>query len=166
MNVVLINPPTSFDQVYGNWDLSALDTYCPPLGLLYLASYIREHGHEVHVVDVPALKWSLEDTLDFVLPFKPDVVGLSAMTTNVLNANDIAEGLKSNGLAAPIVIGGPHFTATPVETLERFSAIDYGVVGEGEITLIELIYRLLTNQHYDDVKGISFCKEELYVVYF
>jgi radical SAM superfamily enzyme YgiQ (UPF0313 family) len=154
MNVVLINPPTSFDQVYGNWDLSALDTYCPPLGLLYLASYIREHGHEVHVVDVPALKWSLEDTLDFVLPLKPDVVGLSAMTTNVLNANDIAEGLKSNGLAAPIVIGGPHFTATPVETLERFSAIDYGVVGEGEITFLEFIQKISNNGDVNGLQGV------------
>ena len=151
MNLVLINPPTSFEQLFGNWDLSAVDTYCAPLGLLYLASYIREHGHEIYIIDVPALKLSLEDTLNLVLSYKPDLVGLTAMTINILNANDIAEALKRNGLAAPIVIGGPHFTATPVETLQRFSAIDYGVVGEGEITFLELTQNLSNN---GSVKGL------------
>ena len=116
MKLVLINPPTSFDQIYGAWDLSALDTYCPPLGLLYLAGYIRKSGHKVDVVDVPALKWSLHETIDFVLSLRPDIVGLTAMTTHIFNANAIAEGLKQNGLAASIVIGGPHFTAMPEES--------------------------------------------------
>ena len=46
MKVLFINPPTSFEQIYGDWDLSALDTYTPPLGIMHLASYIREHGHD------------------------------------------------------------------------------------------------------------------------
>ena len=37
------------------------------------------------------------------------------------------------------VVGGPHVTALPAETLEEFPAIDIGVVGEGEETLAELL---------------------------
>ncbi|MFX0204107.1 MAG: B12-binding domain-containing radical SAM protein [Candidatus Hodarchaeota archaeon] len=158
--LVLINPPTSFDQIYGAWDLSALDTYCPPLGLLYLAGYVREDGHEIHVVDVPALKWSLQDTVDFVLSLKPDIVGLTAMTTHILNANAIADGLKRNGLASPIVIGGPHFTATPVETLQRSPSIDYGVVGEGEITFLELIQKISNNIDVKDLQGLAWRQDD------
>jgi len=54
MDVVLIDPPTSHEQIYGDWDLSKVDTYCPPLGLLYIASFVRSRGHKVHVRDLTA----------------------------------------------------------------------------------------------------------------
>jgi len=160
MKLVLINPPTSFDHLYGNWNLSALDTYCPPLGLLYIAGYVREHGYEIHVVDVPALGLSLQNTIDYVLSLKPDLVGLTAMTTNILNANAIAEGLKGNGFTANVVIGGPHFTATSVETLQRFPSIDYGVLGEGEITFLELIQKISNNIDVKDIQGLAWRQDD------
>ena len=160
MKLVLINPPTSFDQLYGDWNLSALDTYCPPLGLLYIAGYVREDGHEINVVDVPALKWSLQDTIDYVLSLTPDLVGLSAMTINILNANAIAEGLKRNGLTATVVIGGPHFTAASIDTLQRFPSIDYGVVGEGEITFLELIQKISNDIDVKDIQGLAWRQDD------
>ena len=120
MKTLLINPPTSRQQLYGDWDLSGVDTYCPPLGLLYIAGLVRKHGHVPRVVDVPALKWSIEETIKYVMKEDPDVVGISAMTINALNANAIAEALKKNSFRGPIVFGGPHITAVPLETMKRF----------------------------------------------
>jgi hypothetical protein len=96
LKIVLIDSPTSHEQIYGDWDLSGVDTYCPPLGLLYMAGFLREHHHTSYVLDVAALKWSLQQTIGHVLELNPDVVGLSAMTVNVHNANHIAEGLRGN----------------------------------------------------------------------
>jgi radical SAM superfamily enzyme YgiQ (UPF0313 family) len=154
MKVVLIDPPTSFEQIYGDWDLSAVDTYCPPLGLLHIASYVREHGHDPSVVDVTARKWKRQEAVDFTLSVKPDVVGLSAKTINVHNAARISDELRAKGFAGPIVLGGAHVTAVPGETLNRFQAFDYGVVGEGEVTFLELIETLEQSRPVSNVRGL------------
>ena len=56
MKVLLINPPT---KMYGDWDLSALDTYTPPLGIMHIASYIQKHGHEASILDLQPINWDL-----------------------------------------------------------------------------------------------------------
>lgn len=154
MRTLLINPPISHDQVYGDWDLSGVDTYCPPLGLLYIAGLVRKYGHVPKVIDVPALKWSIEETVKYVTQEDPDVVGISAMTINALNANAIAEALKKNNLHAPIVLGGPHLTAAPIETMRRFPSFDIGVVGEGEMTFLELLEYVENDTSLDAVQGL------------
>ena len=155
MKVVLIDPPTSFEQIYGDWDLSAVDTYCPPLGLLHLASFVREHGHDPYVVDVTARKWTRQKAVEFVLSVSPDIVGLSAKTINVQNAVRMANELRAKGFAGPIVLGGAHVTAVPAETFERFQVFDYGVIGEGEATFLELIETLQHSRPVSNVRGLA-----------
>lgn len=154
MKVVLIDAPMSFKQLYGTWDLSGVDTYCPPLGLLYIASFIRAHNHVPYVLDPLALRWSLQKCVDYILSINPDVVGISAKTANIYNANEIAVQLKKSGLKVPIIIGGAHTTAVPFQTLERFSSLDFGVIGEGEITFLELIEKIQNKEPVNTVKGI------------
>jgi radical SAM superfamily enzyme YgiQ (UPF0313 family) len=155
MKILLINPPTSTEQLYGDWDLSAVDTLCPPLGLLYIAALIRKHNHTVDVVDVPALKWSVQNIVDFVLSSNPDVIGISAMTINIVNAMKIAQNLKDNNITSPIILGGPHITAVPAETLMTCASFDYGVIGEGEFTFLELIENIQNTQSLNQIQGIA-----------
>jgi anaerobic magnesium-protoporphyrin IX monomethyl ester cyclase len=154
MKVVLIDPPTSFEQIYGDWDLSAVDTYCPPLGLLHIASFVREHGHEPAIVDVAARKWNLRQAVGFTLSVNPGIVGISAKTINIHNAAGISDGLRAGGFAGSIVLGGAHVTAVPAETLNRYEAFDYGVVGEGEMTFLELIEAVEQGRSVSDIRGL------------
>ena len=153
MKIVLIDPPVSHTQLYGDWDLSALETRCPPLGLLSLAGFIREHGHEALILDLVSQNGSVEDAVGFVAREDPRVVGLSARTVNIHGAAHLAERLRAGGFEGPIVVGGPHVTAVPVATLEEFASLDYGVVGEGEATLLELLERIAAGTPPDDVRG-------------
>jgi radical SAM superfamily enzyme YgiQ (UPF0313 family) len=154
MKIVLIDPPTSHEQIYGDWDLSSVDTYSPPLGLLYIAAYIREHGHTPYVVDITARKWNRQHAIEYVLSVNPDIVGITAKTINILNAHKIAEDLKRNGFTGSVVLGGAHLTAVPEETFLRFGAFDYGVIGEGEITFLELIERIQQKLEINHILGL------------
>lgn len=156
MEVVLIDSPTSHEQEYGDWDLSKVATYCPPLGLLHIASFVRSRGHNPHVLDLTARSWSLEQAVEFVGHTQPGIVGISAKTINIHNANLLAEQIKAAGLTCPIVVGGAHMTAIPVETMEQFPAIDIGVIGEGEITFMELVERVEENAALSGVLGTVF----------
>jgi radical SAM superfamily enzyme YgiQ (UPF0313 family) len=154
MKVLLISPPTSFEQIYGEWDLTGLDTHTPPLGLLHIASYIREAGHDPAILDLLTIPRDFKKITEHILTEDPDVVGLSAMTINCLNADKIARALRDKGFTAPIVIGGAHVSAVPVETLKRFEAIDYGVIGEGEITFLDLLTSLQNNSPVNGIAGL------------
>ncbi len=156
MKVVLVDPPTSHEQIYGDWDLSEMDTCCPPLGLLHIASFVREHGHTPHVLDLSARKWTLAQAVRFVEKADPGVVGISAKTVNVHNAAELAERLRLAGFDRPIVLGGAHVTAVPVATLKRFPAFDIGVLGEGELTFLELLTRYQRGEPVADVAGIAY----------
>jgi anaerobic magnesium-protoporphyrin IX monomethyl ester cyclase len=154
MRIVLINPPTPFEQIYGEWDLSALDTYTPPLGILHVASYIRKYRHAVRVFDFQIPCQNIEASIQQILAWQPDVVGLTAMTSNCLNALWIAREIKKNIPSLPVVLGGSHISAIPLETMKRFEAVDYGVIGEGEVTLLELLENVADRRPVETVKGV------------
>jgi len=154
MKILLINPPTTFSQIYGDWDLSGLDTYSPPLGILYLAGYLRENNHKPCVLDLEVLKWDLKKLLEYVLKFDPDIIGITSMTINFLNAQKIAALMKANLRSVPVIIGGPHLTAAPIETLSGYPDFDYGVYGEGEITFLEIAEKIKKKEPINNLKGL------------
>lgn len=154
MKVVLINPPTSFEQIYGDWDLSALDTYTPPLGILHIASYIRKYRHVLRIFDLQLPHYKMETAIDQILSYRADAVGLTAMTSNCLNALKIAKYIKKADPSLPIILGGSHISAVPVETMERFAEIDYGVIGEGEVSFLELLENIRDGRSVENVKGV------------
>lgn len=117
----------------------------PPLGVLYMASYLREYGpgpYEFKVTD--GLLLDPRQTLDEVLEWKADVVAVSIVTPNALGGYELAKAVREAMPEARIVFGGPHATAFPQEPLER-GAADVVVVGEGEQTFLEL-----TNLYLED----------------
>ncbi|OFV92248.1 MAG: hypothetical protein A3J75_07985, partial [Acidobacteria bacterium RBG_16_68_9] len=54
------------------------------------------------------------------------------------------------------ILGGAHVSAIPQRTLAAFPGIDYGVVGEGEVSLFELLDRLDRGTAVDDVPGLAY----------
>lgn len=123
-----------------------------PLGLAYCASYLELHNHVVHIYDPPPYK---KDTLiEHIRAFKPDIIGISCMTPTFNAACSIAQKIKSV-CTIPIVFGGIHPTSVPRETLHN-KYIDYIVIGEGEITLTELVHALSQNQDVSSIKGIGY----------
>lgn len=97
------------------------------LGFGYLAAALRR-AH-------PDLEIALAADETELLAARADVVGISCVTYTYNQARRVAAQVRAHS-AATIVVGGPHVTALP----ERLGAeFDYGVIGEGEATLCELV---------------------------
>lgn len=106
-----------------------------PLGLLYLAGYVREHGHDVAVFDGTFApdESTFADALERE---QPDMVGISALAPTRDQAVTLA---AMAGAAGPIVVvGGPDPTARPEVYLAE-AAIDIVVHHEGEQTISRLL---------------------------
>ncbi|NQT19886.1 MAG: B12-binding domain-containing radical SAM protein [Planctomycetes bacterium] len=146
MKLALIKLPSTYADWYKR----------PLLGLAYIAAYARNNGFECRIFDAYFHSWSMQDLLNRVKAYKPDVIGLSAMTNEVNGAGESASWLKKE-LNIPVIIGGCHVTALPERTLKEFPAFDYGVFGEGEKTTVELL-KYLQDKKPDlhSIKGLAF----------
>ena len=151
MKTLLINAPTIGTQ-------GVIRLMYPPLGLLYLAAYIRAHENvDINVVDGGRVDYS--ELIRHVVSFSPDIVGISFTTQAATGAYKLINEIKAQKdmKTAPLVVcGGPHPTAMPEDVLLR-SNCDIVVLGEGELTFRE-IHRKVTKGVRDlsDIRGIAY----------
>jgi radical SAM superfamily enzyme YgiQ (UPF0313 family) len=126
------------------------------MGVLVLAAVARTRGYRVHLVDAKQVGTSIDDACRAVLALGPDYLGLSATTISVCNAARIAARVKTRSPDVVTIVGGPHVSAIPERTLEAFAAFDYGVVGEGEVSLFELLDGLAQGRPVDRIAGLVY----------
>ena len=126
----------------------------PPLGLGYLAAVAERAGHEVRIYDLgldPNVP--LEQDMDRIAAFDPELIGVTAMTNNYHAAEAMIAQLKAR-IGCPVILGGPHATLFP-EDLAADPNIDYVVVGEGEETQSELVELLQRTEMEPDGEQLS-----------
>lgn len=111
----------------------------PGMGVLVLAAVARQHGYDVHLIDAKNQGTAPDRIAERIVALEPDYLGLSATTVSVTNAARIAEAVKAARPEVVTIVGGPHVSAIPERTLDAFPAFDYGVAGEGEHSLFELL---------------------------
>ncbi|MBM4333518.1 MAG: radical SAM protein [Deltaproteobacteria bacterium] len=129
--IVLVNPPYSFWSPEKNYLRPFIGTL-PSLGLLSLAAVLRDRGYAVKIIESASLGLTFSQTLENILRENPCYVGLSCTTASVDNAAGIAQAIKEVTPKILTFVGGPHITAIPRETFQRYPFFDYGVIGEGE----------------------------------
>jgi radical SAM superfamily enzyme YgiQ (UPF0313 family) len=171
MNVLLIKHPTT------HFAKTAPPVSGIPLGLLYVASSLKKAGHNVHVYDaivgadestwgvncnngVYRMGATMDEIKKVVDEINPDVVGIgNQYSSQVENAIKTAEAVKEVKKEIKVVVGGPHASVMPSTFLEEGNAVDYVVMREGEITMLELLDSMAGNRDITTVKGVAF-KEE------
>jgi len=148
MRVVLLNSPVvarPTDSLQRTWAH-------PRIGVASLAGFLRSHGCDVHVLDPHIEKLNAAVTAERILAHNPACVGLPAFTEEIHSAALIAETVKKHNPRITTVIGGCHVSALPAETLAEFLSFDIGVVGEGELPLLDLV----TEKPLAGIPGIVF----------
>ena len=151
LKLILMTPPYPPDERLGK--LSIIGGRLPSISLLYLATAVRNLC-EVQIVDAASQDLSEDQVLESIARFAPRVVGISAVTPSIARAQAMAARIKERFPGVLTVLGGPHITTVPLETMEQTPAIDVGVVGEGEYTLQELVTRFDgSTASIADIKG-------------
>jgi len=129
-----------------------------PLGLGYIASVLRDSGrHQIKIIDALALNLSDEEVEKQLKDFGAEIVGVSAVTELLESALNICKIAKRNNLIS--VLGGPHATLLPEETL-AFDEVDIICIGGGDYTMLDLCDTLENKRDLESVKGIIFKKTD------
>lgn len=145
MKVLLVSP-----------NLESLPDPVFPLGLAYIASTLKEKHIPYQVLDLCFVKdyeAAIESTLS---SFKPDVIALSLRNVDNVSYPNYLTYLpfyrkviqtirkQSEGL---IVIGGSGFALMP-EAIMKYLGADWGIMGEGELSLVKLINQLQREKNH------------------
>lgn len=151
-SVVLIFPPTR--------DLET--TF--PVGLGYLAAVLRTNKYDVRVFDLASKKLSSLEVVTQIKNIAPEFVGFTVYTCSYNIVKQMINDIKKNNSGTKIIVGGPHASALPKESLEDLKA-DFVVVGEGEEAILEIIKRVEENSNrFDDIKGIAYWNKGISVL--
>jgi len=169
MKILFINPNVLVHKDYQMKETGV------PLGILYMASVLMEHGHEVLLVDCLSedrnnrrffadifdeVGLDDDDIIKRIDAFSPDLIALSCMFTFrfplVLR---IAKKIKDRDPTIPIIVGGVLVTGLPQLFLKN-EYFDYVMMGEGERTMLEFVNAIERKAPESDLKnipGLGFC---------
>ena len=160
---LLINPP-------GTGALETLlEMVTEPLGIAYIAGVLEREGYPVEILDALAVApyqrqkladgryrvgLTEEQIADRIQELAPDIVGIACMfSAYAPDSHRIARCIKQVCPDVITVFGGAHTSVAPDMVLSD-SNVDLAVVGEGEMTFLEIVKRIEAGTDYTRVKGV------------
>lgn len=127
-----------------------------PLGILYLAAYVRKYCPKTKVQIIDGAFEGLEAVKQKIRIFQPDLIGFSCLTPSRINAIKTAKIAKKIVPRAKVVMGGVHPTIMWEQIMKHYPQVDFIVRGEGEETLKELV----RGKRLNLIKGLVWRKEK------
>ncbi|WP_270933241.1 magnesium-protoporphyrin IX monomethyl ester anaerobic oxidative cyclase [Falsiroseomonas oryzae] len=156
MRIVLIHPNyhSGGAEIAGNW---------PPAWAAYLTGYLKAEGYtDITFIDAMTNHLSHDQVRNRLLELKPDLIGATAITPAIYEAEALLKLAKETCPDAVTVLGGIHGTFMYPQVLTEAPWIDVVVRGEGEQVLLDLV-RCIDDGHWpaerDAVKGIAYAKD-------
>ncbi len=150
VDLLLVNPGNRLEQ-FAN--LNELATVAQPLGIAMIASYVRQRGFTVQIIDAEAEFWTPERTVEEIEKYEPLLIGLTAFTTKMTSAGKILRLIKDRMPTVKTVIGGHHASAIPERTL-REEVVDFVIKGEGFYPITRLLQELKMRTNDFRVPGL------------
>jgi anaerobic magnesium-protoporphyrin IX monomethyl ester cyclase len=126
--VLLINAPS---------DNRHFTSCQPPLGILYIASFLRQKGIEVSVFDLNTKKGWKKIAISLVSEYRPSIVGISANLSNRTQTYELSALVKIVDKNIIVVVGGPHPSIAPLDFV--IPSIDYIIPFEAERTMFNFV---------------------------
>ena len=143
-----------------------------PLALLSLSAYLREHGYDntvitpysvlkkrqlLHEPTPKTMSYIKRAMVNKIVKLQPKVIALSTFTADFLTAMDFIEAVKKR-IDVIAVVGGHHANVRPQDFFKH--NIDFVSVGEGEITLRELIDAIFSGKKdFSHIDGLVWKKK-------
>ena len=151
-DVLLINP---LDQGHIK---EGIGIKIPPLNLMYLAAALENASMSVKIIDDDLYQVDYKKIANLASKIDPTIVGITATTATIENSLKYIKAIKKVLPNTLTIIGGPHSTFMPVETLKSEDSLDIVVIGEGEETIVEIAekYKNDKMKNLSEIKGIFY----------
>lgn len=154
MEILLINPYQTSRK--GNiW--TKIEGAMPPLGLAYISSFLESKGIDSKIIDMNVEQGDAQAQVGRITG-SPAIIGITAMTSTIMNAYEIAQALRIKFPKSKIIFGGVHSTVLPEDVLTN-NFVDYVIRGEGELSF----YRFVRGEDVKAIPGLSYRENGTYI---
>ncbi|MBF0207630.1 MAG: radical SAM protein, partial [Oligoflexia bacterium] len=111
------------------------------------------------------LEMSYEKIIAHLQQKNPDVVGITSTTPSFDVVAELSKRIKIFKKEVALILGGPHVTALPEQSINESNA-DFIVIGEGELTLLELLDSISSGGSidYNNINGIAYKENNQVIV--
>lgn len=150
MRVALLSTPTR----------TKVPNTVPPLGIMYLASSLRNAGHQVLIIDIAKLRLSNQDTVKEIIEFQADLVAISGIITAYRFIYHLVKELRDKLPEVPIVAGG-HVALENVDLILKSVQCHYVISGYGERKIVKLTEYLSGKCNISDIPGLSYIDHDV-----
>lgn len=149
--ILLVNPPIRVTAKPGVF----------PSGLGYIAAVLLKDGYDVQVLDINGHRYDKETVRKKLAEFlnigNIDVVGIGCLITCYNYVKWLIKTIKEINPNTKVIVGGGLGSSIPEICIDKLKA-DIVVIGEGEITIADLLNTLQIKSDLEKVKGIAFKK--------
>ena len=149
MNVLLVMPKTGY-----LWDEWAT----PPVGIAYVSAYLKANHVNVYTLNMNLEDDNIYDVLEReIWKHDIDILGTGELVVNFKKIQTIVKAAKTIKPNMKVWVGGGLVTHSPYEAMALVPEADFGMIGEGEVTSLELVKMLENTPHYgkDDISKID-----------
>jgi radical SAM superfamily enzyme YgiQ (UPF0313 family) len=129
-------------------------SYQFPTGFAMVSSALKASGREVYTLNLNYKDNYIELLKNTIAENKIDVVLTGGLSGQYAALKIILDTAKSVSLDIITVCGGGIITADPVVAMKALETADYGVIGEGEITVNDIAYALENGEDIKNVAGV------------
>jgi radical SAM superfamily enzyme YgiQ (UPF0313 family) len=159
MDILFVNPGCDLEKAAGELENFLLPM--PPIGLACLAAYLEQSGYSVGIYDDFLNKSNDRKLMARVRQDRPLIIGMPLFTSNlVYRAQKIMEIVKANNPEVKIVLGNIHASVFRHD-LTRNPLVDFIIIGEGELTLAELVQTIKNGgTSYGQIPGLAYVDRE------
>ncbi|MDR1688166.1 MAG: B12-binding domain-containing radical SAM protein [Clostridiales bacterium] len=113
-----------------------------PLGFATVTSALKVSGRSVFNYNMNYKQEPIKQLSQIIIKNKIDVVMTTGTCLNVSAVKTVLETSKETNSNIITVVGGALITGDPIPAMETLVNADYGVIGEGEITVNAIAYAL------------------------
>ncbi|MFA4903589.1 MAG: radical SAM protein [Desulfobaccales bacterium] len=131
-------------------------SYQQPINLAYLAAAVIKAGFSAEIWDYSIGEFVENDFLNRIRESNPFAIGVHCKTFSIIQGHYLAEIIKKHFSGIMTIVGGPHSSALPIDTLTEFPHFDIVVIGEGEATIAELCRAISSGNDLKNVNGLAF----------
>lgn len=130
-----------------------------PIGLAYLHSYLESKGINTEMLCLNHRSYEncFKEVIEKINTFSPNIIGFQMITANRVSSYRLIEYIHKKYPGIKLVIGGIHSTIMYEQLIEKYPFLII-ILGEGEITFLELIKELKGKSNLEKIDGLSFYK--------
>ena len=131
--------------------------YAFPLGIAYVSASMKKAGFDVETINLNHVDEEIKEIIPKLIKDKNiDVVLTGGQSFLYSVINEITLCVKNFNSNIKTIVGGGIITADPQVAMKALKNVDYGIIGEGEETVVDLCNCIENNYEVDNVLGIIY----------